>query len=134
MDDTSPRGTDWLLTIVMVLGHAFLWGLVLVLLLVFVPGQERQFRDFGLKLPEITAQVILWSRAISEYVVLVPFLFLATLIADGGIILLLRLGLGRRWLSWVWFILLAMSALVTLWLCWWAMWLPRQKLLEGLSK
>jgi type II secretory pathway component PulF len=133
MNEATRRGTDLLTSGLTVMGHALLRTALFVGLFLIVPRYDKLFRDYGMNLPWLTENVITVSRWVVNgcflLVMSVPFL----IALDFGILFHLR-SRGRQLLSWLWsFLLLFIPGIVVV-LCAVAIWLPYQKLHEGLSK
>ncbi len=131
---TTQGKAGWSVSIVMILTHAALWLAILLYLVLFVPGLKRTFLDFAMRLPEATEWMIAVSDWVLSYWYVLPFFLVPLLAADGAVILLLRLGTGRSWPSWIWFSLITLLTVIIMVVLGLASLLPMIKLQEGLSK
>src|SRR5687767_4274805 len=79
---------------------------LLVQLLLIVPGYERQFADFRVRVPVVTELMIAASRWTVHYWFVVVPLLLAMFALLGLVSYLIRHHVRNRWCSAVWFLLL----------------------------
>lgn len=133
MNESPAPSRLWIVG-VMVLAHALGWLALLFVLQVVVPGYDRQFRNFHLKVPSTTENVITLSRWVIEYNLLAVLGIGGLLVLDAGVLLLLRVPLGARKLSWLWFVLMLLLPLLAIVLAMWNLWSTNAKLYEGLYK
>ncbi len=130
----TSHGSAWPFTIIATVIHTVLVFVLFLSLILWVPRFDKIFKDFNMALPSSTRWVMAISRWLSEgwYILIFPAVVLVNLL----IVYRLRVSPGSRRLGlhWLWFyavIFLVLLAGGTVLL---AIHLPRQKLLEGLSK
>jgi len=136
--EPPPSIPPWFVTLrfvsVLVLVHALAWVPLLLFMLQMVPRYKLIFADFGMKLPELTMEVVDWSDFIVNHPIRVGAALAVFLVLDGAILFLLRRYSSTPLLSWLWFILVALLPL-SAWICaWLSMWLPLEELMEDLAK
>jgi type II secretory pathway component PulF len=102
-----------------------------VSLLLVVPGAEKTFRDFNMKLPRATQLTLAVARWVGDYWYVLPFWFALFLAADGGLLVLLYR--RRRSLAWAWALLNAAIPLVLNLLAFLTIQLSMEKLLDTLG-
>jgi hypothetical protein len=100
--------------VMMVLIHGFIIAVLLAYLLVFVQRYKRAFIDFGMKLPWAAVLVIDISNFVSEFFVLLPFLLLPPLLADGVVLYFIRRQRRGRTLARLLFLAILLVLLVCL--------------------
>ena len=111
-----------------------LWLAFFGQLLAVVPGFERTFEDFRMKLPWATEMTILASRTAVRYWFLLGPCVVSALTLAAWLSYLIRHRSGNRWLSAAWFFLLLGVPLFANATIWGALWLPYKQLHEGLAK
>jgi len=113
---------------------AFLWCVLVVTFLLFVPVMKRKFDEFGLKLPmatELVIDVSMWAADYWWCVIpgVVPFALIL-----GFLTYLVRVHVRSLLLRMVWTFFLIGVPVLCLIFVWLSLWLPWLKLQEGLRK
>ncbi len=121
-----------LTTAVVVAIHAFLWSAWLLGVWVWMPRTEQIFREFNMRLPDLTVQVIYLSRWLCTYPVVAGMGLCLFLGVDGLIYFSLRS--TRRFVSELWSIFVIVMAAAVIVVTLLALLNPLTALHEGLSK
>ena len=114
--------------------HVVGWGLLLGTLLVFGPRFDSFFRDYGLKLPWVTEQVMWASQFVWRFWPVAITAFFLSLAVDGAVMFLASRLRETLWLGRIWAVIVALVPLFGLLLVWAALLYPWMKLLEGMSR
>src|SRR5262245_24659928 len=104
--------------------HVVVWGLLLGTVLVFGPRFDSFFRDYNMKLPWVTEQVMWAAMVVYRFwPVAIAALFLS-LAVDGAILFLASRWRETLWLGRIWAVVLALVPLLGLLLVWGALLYP----------
>jgi hypothetical protein len=114
--------------------HAVLWAALLAGMVLLVPRYEKTFRDFNVRLPEATVRVLNAAQLLINHFDYLPWLGLGFVAVDGAILFSLSRGSccpgAARVYTWGMTALpLVLAALTAL-----AIWLPLEKIREGLAR
>ncbi len=111
-----------------------LWVLLLVVLVVVVPRERKKFDDFGMSVPTVTQILVDVSMFFEDYWWLAVFAAIPVVIGTGIATYYLRNRSGSPMLIVFWSLFLFVPPILLQLVVWWALYLPLQKLQEGLSR
>jgi type II secretory pathway component PulF len=131
MTEPEPR-RPVVLPVVLALLPALLWAGCVALLIFLVPGCERTFADFRMKVSSATILVIEVSRWVVKYWYVLPVPGVVALLIQGAVTWLLLRSRAWRWLGVLWALLQTVAPLLAGGLVLWCMLTTYMDLVEGL--
>src|SRR5438309_11519525 len=88
--ESPPVKSVVISAVIAVIGHGMLWMAFWGGMILLVPKLERTFRDFDMKVPRLTENVMEVSHLVGTYFYLLPLVMLPFFALDGGIYVICR--------------------------------------------
>jgi type II secretory pathway component PulF len=117
-----------------VIVHALLWLALVIGLLTLMPGYKSEFQEHNVELPWATQWAIATHDWLANYWYVIALMFVPLCAMDAAILLVTWRTPRARRRGILWLILMAALPMVLMGMVAFAVWIPHQKLSQGLSR